>query len=162
MSIFEDRFHLGPSDFTDVLETALSRGGDFAELFFEYRLRHSILIEEQIIKETAESVGLGLGIRVWSGDQTGFGYTNDLSPERMKKAARSAAAIAVAGGTPSPPAAFVSRSPWPAFTPSPNRPFPPTWAERSPWSGKRTRRPWRFRRRSKKPRPPGATTSSIF
>ncbi len=111
MSIFEDRFHLGPSDFTDVLETALSRGGDFAELFFEYRLHHSILIEEQIIKETAESVGLGLGIRVWSGDQTGFGYTNDLSPERMKKAARSAAAIAVAGGAPSPPAAFVSRSP---------------------------------------------------
>jgi TldD protein len=95
MTVFEDRFHLGPADYTAILKTALSRGGDFAELFLEYRLHSSIMMEEDIIKETSESVGLGLGVRVWAGEQTGYGYTNDLSLERMKKAARSAAAVAL-------------------------------------------------------------------
>ena len=53
-----------------------------------------IHMEEDIIKETAESVGLGLGIRVLSGDKTGFGYTNDLSLDKVRKAALTAAAIA--------------------------------------------------------------------
>lgn len=98
MNIFKDRLSLGPAEYEDVLGVALSRGGDFAELFFEYRSHTSILMEEDILKETAESVSLGLGVRVWSGEQTGYGYTNDLSPERMRKAARSAASVALAGG----------------------------------------------------------------
>jgi TldD protein len=111
MSIFEERFSLGPADFQAVLGAALSRGGDFAELFFEYRAHSSIMMEEDIIKETSESVGLGLGVRVWSGDQTGYGYTNDLSPERMMKAARSAAAVALSGGGPAAPASLVRGRP---------------------------------------------------
>ena len=98
MSVFEDRFHLGPADFSAVLPRPRSPGEAISpSLFFEYRLHSSILMEEDIIKETAESVGLGLGVRVWAGEQTGYGYTNDLSPERMKKAARSAAAVASSG-----------------------------------------------------------------
>jgi len=97
MTIFKEHFHLGPADYASVLNAALARGGDFAELFFEYRLHSSVLMEEDIIKETSESVGLGLGVRVWAGDRTGYGHTNDLSPERMAQAARSAAAIAQSG-----------------------------------------------------------------
>jgi len=111
MSIFEDRFSLGPADFQAVLGAALSRGGDFAELYFEYRAHSSILMEEDILKETAESVGLGVGVRVWSGEQTGYGYTNDLSPERMIKAARSAAAVALTGSAIPPPAVFIPGRP---------------------------------------------------
>jgi len=96
MTIFEDRFPLGPEATASVLSEALARGGDFAELYFEYRLHSSVLMEEDIIKETSESVGLGLGVRVWAGDRTGYGHTNDLSPERMRQAARSAAAVALA------------------------------------------------------------------
>jgi TldD protein len=77
-----------------VLELALSRGGEFAEIFAEYRLFNFINMEEEIIKETAESVSLGLGIRVISGEKTGYGYTNDLSIEKIKKTALTAAAIA--------------------------------------------------------------------
>ncbi|MBN1940370.1 MAG: TldD/PmbA family protein [Candidatus Aminicenantes bacterium] len=98
MTVFEDRFQLGPEAYASVLDAALSRGGDFAELFLEYRLHSSVLMEEDILKETSESVSLGLGVRVWSGERTGYGHTNDLSPERMVRAARSAAAVAFGGG----------------------------------------------------------------
>jgi TldD protein len=91
---FEDHFSLSPDDLLNILNIALSRGGDFAEIYLEYRMFSSIHMEEDIIKETAESIVLGLGIRVISGDQTGYGYTNDLSLEHIRKSALSAAAIA--------------------------------------------------------------------
>jgi TldD protein len=87
-------FRLTEGEQKKILELALSRGGDFAEIFAEYRLFSFINMEEEIIKETAESVSLGLGIRVISGEKTGYGYTNDLSIAKIKKTALTAAAIA--------------------------------------------------------------------
>jgi TldD protein len=89
-----DRFGLSPEDLRTTLVFALSRGGDFAEVYLEYRAYDYILMEDDIIKETAESIGVGMGIRVLTGDQTGFGYTSDLSLEKIQKAALTAAAIA--------------------------------------------------------------------
>ena len=94
MIAFEDHFHLSQAELKKILDVALSRGGDFAEVYLEYRIYSFVNMEEDIIKETAESIGLGLGIRVLSGDMTGYGYTNDLSLAKIKKAACSAAAIA--------------------------------------------------------------------
>jgi TldD protein len=81
-----------------ILELALSRGGEFAEIYGEYRMFGSINMEEDIIKETAETISLGLGIRVICGDKTGYGYTNDLSLDKIRKAALAAAAIASGKG----------------------------------------------------------------
>ncbi|MBU4496052.1 MAG: TldD/PmbA family protein [Acidobacteria bacterium] len=92
--VFKDHFHIPPEDLQTFLKTALSRGGDFAELFLEYRIFNAILMEDDIIKETSESVGLGLGIRVISGDKTGYGYTNDISSQAIRKTALTAASIA--------------------------------------------------------------------
>jgi TldD protein len=94
MFSFEDRFGLTPVLLRGVLDAALSTGGDFAEIYAEYRTYESVFMEEDIIKETTASVAVGLGIRVIAGDQTGYGYTNDLSPKRLLQTARSAAAIA--------------------------------------------------------------------
>ncbi|MBM3285045.1 MAG: hypothetical protein FJY81_04170, partial [Candidatus Aminicenantes bacterium] len=91
---FEDRFGLSPEASRKVLGAALSRGGDFAEIYGEYRVFTLINMEEDILKETAASVSLGLGIRTISGDRTGYGYTNDLRLEKILEAARTAAAIA--------------------------------------------------------------------
>lgn len=78
----------------DILDLALRSGGDFAEIYFERGMHGSINLEETIVKETVESVGLGLSIRVLSGVKTGFGYTNDLSPEAVRRTALTASAIA--------------------------------------------------------------------
>ncbi|MBC7350022.1 MAG: TldD/PmbA family protein [Candidatus Aminicenantes bacterium] len=85
---------LSTADLKQLLSLALSRGGDFADVFLEYRTSLSILMEEDIIKESSESVSLGLGIRVISKDRTGYAYSNDLSEEKLKSAALSAAAVA--------------------------------------------------------------------
>ncbi|HPW18952.1 MAG TPA: TldD/PmbA family protein [Candidatus Aminicenantes bacterium] len=99
----DDPFGLAPADLRAALEAALSGGGEFAEVFLERRSYDFINMEEDIVKETAESVGLGLGVRVLRGDRTGFGYTNDLSPDAVRKAALTAAAVARGKAAPVPP-----------------------------------------------------------
>jgi TldD protein len=94
---FPDHWGMSAEDQRKTLSLALSRGGDFADLYFEHRRYSSILMEEDIIKETAESIVLGLGIRVIKGDQTGYGFTNDLAPDKVRRAALSASAIALSG-----------------------------------------------------------------
>ena len=97
MIAFEDRTGISPATKKRVLAAALSRGGDFAEIYAECRLYSSIYMEEDIIKETAETISLGVGIRVISGERTGYGYTNDPSARSLRKAALTAASIADSG-----------------------------------------------------------------
>jgi len=77
-----------------ILEAALSQGGDFADIFMEYRHYQAVVMEEDIIKETSESIIQGIGIRVISGEKTGYAYTNEISYEKARQAALTAAAIA--------------------------------------------------------------------
>lgn len=97
---------MSTTDLKKILSLALSRGGDFADIFLEYRTSLSILMEEDIIKESSESITLGLGIRVISKDRTGYAYTNDLSEEKLKSAALAAAAVANSPARVSLPARF--------------------------------------------------------
>ena len=89
-----DPLLIAPEDLKKTLSAALSRGGDFAEIFLEHRVYSSVYMEEDILKETSETIVIGAGVRVLRRDQTGYGYTNDLAPEKLVKAALTAAAIA--------------------------------------------------------------------
>ena len=80
-----------------LLNRALDQGGDFADLFFEYSLRHSVVMEEGIIKNSAVAIISGLGVRVVEGDQTGYAYSEDLQFKAMLHAAGTASAIAHTG-----------------------------------------------------------------
>ena len=51
-------------------------------------------MDEQIVKSASQGVSAGCGIRVLSGERTGYAYTDNLSPERLLHAARTAALIA--------------------------------------------------------------------
>src|SRR5437588_9057151 len=101
-SIFFEKYNVTTRDLEAYLSEALSRGGDYADLYFEYRINHSIVLEEQIIKSATKGVNLGVGVRVISGEKTGYAYSDDLNREHVIKAARTAAFIANAsseGGT---------------------------------------------------------------
>ena len=87
-------FRLGWSELKKLMDLALSRGGEFSDIFLEYRISRSILMEEDIIKESSENLNLGLGLRVIKKDRTGYAYTNDLSEEKLHQVASNAAAIA--------------------------------------------------------------------
>jgi TldD protein len=95
--LFASRFGVSKQVMKKVLDAALSKGGDFAELFFEYALNNNVVMEDDIIRESSEDITLGVGIRVLNGKQTGYAYTSDLSPETMQRAALTAAAIASTG-----------------------------------------------------------------
>src|SRR6516164_453900 len=93
-SIFFEQHNVTTTDLGTYLSEALSRGGDYADLYFEYRINHSIVLEEQIIKSATKGVNLGVGVRVISGEKTGYAYSDDLNRENIIKAARTAAFIA--------------------------------------------------------------------
>ncbi len=76
------------------LGEALGAGGEFADLYFEAVTSTSLGMDEGIVKTASEGISVGCGVRVLSGERTGFAYTDDLSPERLLKAARTAALIA--------------------------------------------------------------------
>src|SRR5205823_13431056 len=93
-SIFFDKHNVTTRDLETYLNEALARGGDYADLYFEYRINHSIVLEEQIIKSATKGVNLGVGVRVISGEKTGYAYSDDLNREHIMKAAPPAAFIA--------------------------------------------------------------------
>jgi len=91
---FFDRYGLTEDGLGKYLAAALSEGGDCADLYFEYTTASSILVDESLVKQATEGISTGCGVRVMAGDQTGYAYTDDLTPEKILKAARIAARIA--------------------------------------------------------------------
>ncbi|MDE1176603.1 MAG: metalloprotease TldD [Edaphobacter sp.] len=76
------------------LAEALSAGGDYADLYFESVSSTSLGIDESMVKTASQGISVGCGIRVLSGERTGYAYTDDLSSDRLLRAARTAALIA--------------------------------------------------------------------
>ena len=93
---FFQRFALTQQDLEKYLSEALSAGGDYADLYFEYLTSTSISVDESLVKSATQGVSAGCGIRVISGDRTGYAHTDNLAPERIIHAARTAALIASA------------------------------------------------------------------
>src|SRR5689334_20362750 len=93
-SIFASRFQITRSDLETYLAEALSQGGDYADLYFEYLLTSSISLDESLVKSATQGVSMGVGVRVIAGERTGYAYSDDLAPEKIRKAARVAAYIA--------------------------------------------------------------------
>jgi TldD protein len=91
---FRDRFGITPQDLERYLGEALACGGEYADLYFEYITTSSLSLEESLVKSAAQGISAGCGVRVLSGEKTGYAYTEDLSPETIMHAARVAARIA--------------------------------------------------------------------
>jgi len=88
------RFGVTEALVADTLAAALSRGGDFADVFFQHRVSNDLALEDGAVNRAYSSVELGVGVRVVKGDQTGYGFTEDLSPAALRACAETAAAIA--------------------------------------------------------------------
>jgi len=87
-------FPVSPSVMDEMMRLGLSKGGDYCDLFFEHTIDHSVELEDGIANRANTNIDLGVGIRVLKGDQTGYCFTEDLSEQAMKNAARTAANIA--------------------------------------------------------------------
>ncbi|HEY6273591.1 MAG TPA: metalloprotease TldD [Terriglobales bacterium] len=92
--LFFQKFSITPADLQRYLGEALSAGGDYADLYFEYLTSTSISLDESMVKSASQGISAGCGVRVLSGSRTGYAYTDDLAPEKILRAARTAALIA--------------------------------------------------------------------
>ena len=87
-------FGVTEEDLKKVLAAALEKGGDYADLFFEHSFHNLIALQDGAVNRSNSSIDFGMGVRVLSGDQSGYAYVENITLDEMLKAAHTAARIA--------------------------------------------------------------------
>lgn len=82
-----------------VIAKALRQGGDFADVYIETRHSRQIVMEESSFKSGLYGISQGAGVRVISGDKTGYAYTEEVTEENLLRAAEVASYVARNGKT---------------------------------------------------------------
>ncbi|MBN2339976.1 MAG: TldD/PmbA family protein [Deltaproteobacteria bacterium] len=93
---FQSQFGIDEALVRRVLRAATSLGGDFADIYFQHKVSDYVGFEDGQVNRAYAQVDLGAGIRVLKGEQTGYAFTEELTPEALIKAAQTAASIASA------------------------------------------------------------------
>ena len=79
----------------DVLDEAMSLGADFAEIYVEQTESQSIDMVGGKVDKANRGQDYGVGIRLFQGTNSVYGYTNDSSRENLLKTAREIASALV-------------------------------------------------------------------
>jgi len=93
---------LSKDDLDDLIKAALSKGGDFAEVYAEYAIESSFELDEQRLKNVVYGIRQGVGIRVISGERTGYAYADHFDAAGLMEVASVAARIASDGSAAKP------------------------------------------------------------
>lgn len=83
-----------------LTETALTYGGDYADLYFENTTYFNLLLKDGVVSSGGFHTDFGVGIRVLKGEKTGYAYSESTEMPDMLKAAKAAGVIAsgISGG----------------------------------------------------------------
>ena len=90
-----DIFKVSEGQLKTLTDTALSKGGDFADLYFEYTTYFNLLLKDGVVSSGGFHTDFGVGIRVLKGEKTGYAYSENTEMPDMLAAAKAASAIAV-------------------------------------------------------------------
>ena len=82
-------FPLTSEQLNGILATALSNGGEYADIFLEDTRISSMVLQDGAVSQAQQVCLYGAGIRAVQGTQTGYAYTMDLSEKAMMQAAKS-------------------------------------------------------------------------
>ena len=88
------KFGIDSHSMEKAMSDFLSRKIDYADLYFEYNIRESLSLEEGIVKTASKNISHGVGVRANAGDKTGYAYSEDISLDKIKLAAKTASFIA--------------------------------------------------------------------
>lgn len=77
-----------------IISKALEKGGDFADVYIENRISRQIVMEESKFKSGLYGISQGAGVRVISGNKTGYAYTDEITREKLLRAAEVASYVA--------------------------------------------------------------------
>ena len=81
-----NHFGVSEADLKKVLAAALEKGGDYADLFFEHTISNSIRLMDGAVNNSYSNIDYGVGVRVLTGDQSGYAYVENITVEDMLKA----------------------------------------------------------------------------
>jgi TldD protein len=81
-----------------LIGEAMHSGADFADLYFEYRVIESWGLEDGIVKSGNYAVDTGVGVRVISGEKTGFAYSDEIATPSIRDAILAARAVSQGRG----------------------------------------------------------------
>jgi TldD protein len=94
----DEVFHVDGPMLERLLAEALSRGAEYADLYFEHRVESALVLEQDVLRTASSGVVAGVGVRVLAGERTGYAYTEEFTPESMTRAARTASLVAAGKG----------------------------------------------------------------
>ncbi len=80
-----------------IIAKALEKGGDFADVYLENRISRQIVMEESKFKSGLFGISQGAGVRVISGNKTGYAYTDEITTDKLLRAAEVASYVAAGG-----------------------------------------------------------------
>ena len=89
-----DIFKVSQPQLKTLTDTALAKGGDFSDLYFEHTTYFNLLLKDGVVSSGGFHVDFGVGIRVLKGEKTGYAYSENTEMNDMLDAARAASAIA--------------------------------------------------------------------
>src|SRR3989338_4768814 len=85
------------------LESALGKACgphiDAADLYLQQSVEESWMLEDGIVKEGGFSIDRGFGLRVMSGEKTGFAYADQIALPTILEAVKSARSIVQTGSS---------------------------------------------------------------
>lgn len=87
-------FGVTQEDLNAILTASLSKGGDYSDLYFELSTLNELSLRDNEVNHAGFHTDYGMGVRVLSGEKSGYAYTEVTTLEEMIKAAKTAAAIA--------------------------------------------------------------------
>lgn len=89
-----EHFQVTRQTLLKVVAETMSKGADYADLFFEHTSRNQLVLQDGEVNRTSSSIDYGVGIRALEGDRTGYAFVENTEEEDMLRAARTAANIA--------------------------------------------------------------------
>ncbi len=70
-----------------LINRALAKGGDYADIFVEFRRHTSLVLEDRKLEKIATGSETGAGIRLITRGKTAYAFSNDLSGGALLQAA---------------------------------------------------------------------------
>jgi TldD protein len=77
-----------------IIKRAVSKGGDYADLFIEHRHQLSIQLEDNKIEKIVSGIDSGIGVRVIAHGKSAYAYGNDFSEASLLSLAETASKAA--------------------------------------------------------------------
>jgi len=101
-SYYLNVFQVDANQLDKLIGEALATGGGYADLYFENTTYGSLLMRDGAVTSGGNHIDFGVGVRVLSGEKTGYAYSESTAWEDMLASARAAAQIASSSAEVSP------------------------------------------------------------